>query len=345
MVTVGIQPWGESLAELTDAARRAEDAGAQIAWVSELHRSAPVSAAAVLVATQQITVATGITLAFVRSPLTLALEALDLDELGAGRFVLGLGTGVKALNERWHGVPFAAPARHLRETVEALRTIWSGLAAGTDITYEGDIVSVDIRGLRLPRGVPRADIPIVIAAVGPHMLSLAGSHGDGWISHELCTPSYVATDAAPRVGSPRGATPGLSVSVCCALDDDRRVARRAVAAHIAFYATVRTYAEFFASQGFASEQKAIADGFREGLRADELSSCVSDTMIDAFGVTGGVDEVAERIAAYEHSVDSVKLSVPTHNRTATEIRASQNALIEKIRHLTEGKEPAHGTSH
>ena len=213
MVTWGVQPWGESLAELTDAARRAEMAGAEVAWVSELHRSATVTAAAVLVATDRIRVATGITLAFVRSPLILALEALDLDELGSGRFVLGLGTGVKALNENWHGVPFSAPARRMRETVEALRAIWDGLADGQDIAYNGEIVRVDIRGLRLPHAVERSRIPIVIAAVGPHMLSLAGSHGDGWISHDLCTPAYVATEVAPRVGPARGTEPGLTVSV------------------------------------------------------------------------------------------------------------------------------------
>ena len=72
-------PWGETLAELVDAAQRAEKAGAEVVWVPELHRSATIAAAAMAAGTSTIGVGTAIALAFTRSPLITALEALDLD--------------------------------------------------------------------------------------------------------------------------------------------------------------------------------------------------------------------------------------------------------------------------
>src|SRR6478736_6951230 len=115
-------PWGETLAELADAARRAELAGAEVVWVPELHRSASVSAAAIAQATTTAQVGTAIQLAFTRSPMVTALEALDLDELAGGRFVLGLGTGVQRLNEDWYNAQWGKPVAHLRETIKVIRT-------------------------------------------------------------------------------------------------------------------------------------------------------------------------------------------------------------------------------
>ncbi len=180
-------PWGETLAELADAARRAEDAGAEVVWVPELHRSATVAAAALAAATRRARIGTGIALAFTRSPMTTALEALDLDELSGGRFVLGLGTGVQRLNEDWHNVPFGKPVAHMRETVRNVREFWASCTTGEPIDLPGEEEPMRIRGYQRPFGVQRTRIPVYLAAMGPAMTRLAGTIGDGWISHELCS--------------------------------------------------------------------------------------------------------------------------------------------------------------
>src|SRR5690606_19120882 len=120
LVRITYGPWGETLEELAAAARAAEEAGAEVVWVPELHRSATVSAAAPAGAAATARVGTAIALAFARSPMVTALEALDLDELSGGRFVLGLGSGVKRLNEDWHNARWGKPVGHLRETVRYL---------------------------------------------------------------------------------------------------------------------------------------------------------------------------------------------------------------------------------
>ncbi|TDB98501.1 LLM class flavin-dependent oxidoreductase [Actinomadura sp. 7K534] len=334
-------PWGETLAELADAARRAEAGGAEVIWVPELHRSATVAAAALAAATERARIGTGIALAFTRSPMITALEALDLDDLSDGRFVLGLGSGVQRLNEDWHNVPFGKPVRHMREVVRNVRHFWETCTTGEPIDLPGEEEPMRIRGYQRPFAVRRTDIPVHIAAMGPAMTRLAGEIGDGWISHELCSPRYLAERVLPeleagiaRTGGKRRADVEVVVSACCSVSDDRATALRRVSGLVGFYASVRTYADFFDFHGLAEQQQAVIDAFRNGTGAEHLAETVSADMIDALTMAGGRAEVAERIAAYEGLADAVKLSPPTHGLSAAETRAAQDELLALLPDLT-----------
>lgn len=327
-------PWGETLAELTDAARRAEAAGAEVIWVPELHRSATVTAAALAAATERALIGTGIALAFTRSPMVTALEALDLDDMSEGRFILGLGTGVRRLNEDWHNVPFGKPVRHMRETVRNVRDFWETCTTGEPIDLPGDEEPMRMRGYQRPFAVRRTGIPVYIAAMGPAMTRLAGTIGDGWISHELCSPRYLAEQVMPeletgisRAEGKRREDVDVVVSACCSVAGDRATALRRVSGLVGFYASVRTYRDFFAFHGLAEQQQAVLGAFRNGTGAEHLAETVSPEMIDALTMAGGRDEVAARIAAYEGLADSVKLSPPTHGLSAAETRAAQDELL------------------
>jgi probable F420-dependent oxidoreductase len=341
-VRITYQPWGETLAELVDAGRRAEEAGAEVLWTSELHRSATVVAAALAQGTSRARIGTAIALAFVRSPMITALEALDLDELSGGRFVLGLGSGVQRLNELWHNVSFGKPVPHLRETVRNIRHFWQTCTSGAEIALDGDYEPMHIRGYQRPFPVRRVDIPIYLAAMGPQMTRLAGAIGDGWISHELCSPTYLAERVLPELAAGIARTPGKTrsdvdvvVSACCSIDDDPRVARRRVAGLVGFYASVRTYADFFDFHGLAQEQQRVIEAFRSGRGADHLADTVSDAMVDALTMTGDRDRVVERIKAYRGLADSVKLSPPTHGLSAEDTRLAQDQIIAMIADVKE----------
>jgi probable F420-dependent oxidoreductase len=341
-VRITYQPWGETLAELVDAGRRAEEAGAEVLWTSELHRSATVAAAALAQGTSRARIGTAIALAFVRSPMITALEALDLDELSGGRFVLGLGSGVQRLNELWHNVSFGKPVPHLRETVRNIRHFWQTCTSGAEIALDGDYEPMHIRGYQRPFPVRRVDIPIYLAAMGPQMTRLAGAIGDGWISHELCSPTYLAERVLPELAAGIARTPGKTrsdvdvvVSACCSIDDDPRVARRRVAGLVGFYASVRTYADFFDFHGLAQEQQRVIEAFRSGRGADHLADTVSDAMVDALTMTGDRDRVVERIKAYRGLADSVKLSPPTHGLSAEDTRLAQDQIIAMIADVKE----------
>ena len=335
-------PWGETLAELCDAARRAERAGAEVVWCPELHRSATVTAAAMGQATQRAQVGTAVALAFTRSPMILALEALDLDELTGGRFLLGLGTGTRALNERWHNARFGRPAPHLRETVRNLRELWANAGSGAPIELAGEYEPIRLRGYRRPFPQVRPAVPVYLAAMGPALTRLAGEVADGWISHELCSPAYLRDHAFPRLSD--GLTAGgrqrkeldVVVSALCAVDTDAARARRWAAGTIGFYASVATYRDFFAFHGFGREQESVMAAFRAGAGADDLGRAVPEPMVEALTLSGTPDEVRARLAGYDGLADTVKLTPPTHGVSAEESRACQAQIIALIADLSGG---------
>ncbi len=323
-------PWGETLAEVADAARAAEEAGAEAVWVPELHRSATVAAAAVAQATSRAQVGTAVALAFTRSPMVTALEALDLDEIAGGRFVLGLGTGVRRLNEDWHHVDWDKPVTTMRETVRNIRAFWARCTDGEPIELDGDRAPMRIRGYQRPYPPVRADIPVYLAAMGPAMTRLAGEIGDGWISHELTSPAFLRERILPELGA-HGRTIDVVTSACCSVDREPALARRRSAGMVGFYATVRTYADFFAFHDLAAEQAAVVEAFRaSGAVASRLADAVPDRMVEALTISGTRDDVAAALAAYDGLADTIKLTPPTHGLTPEETRLAQKELIAVI---------------
>ncbi|MFI6318253.1 LLM class flavin-dependent oxidoreductase [Nonomuraea sp. NPDC050556] len=327
-------PWGETLAELAEAASAAERAGAEVVWVPELHRSATVTAAAVAGAVNGAHVGTAIALAFARSPMITALEALDLDELTGGRFILGLGTGARRLNENWHNARWERPLAQLAETVDVIRTIVAKAHTGEPLEYDGAWQRLSVRGFRRPYEPVRTAIPIYLAAVGPQLTRLTGRIADGWISHELSSPSYLRervlpdlTEGLQRSGRSRKGF-DVVVSACCSIDQDPTLARQRAEGVLAFYASVATYKDFFAFHGLAEEHAAVVAAFRAGERP-----AVPHRMVEPLVLAGTPDQVAERLAAYEGLADTVKLTPAVYGNAPEDIRSNQARIIDLIRGL------------
>ncbi|MEU4420760.1 LLM class flavin-dependent oxidoreductase [Actinoplanes sp. NPDC024001] len=353
MIRIDVQPWGETMAELVAAGRAAETAGAGVVWAPELHRGSFTTAAALAAGTQKeaggegrVGVGTGIALAFARSAMLTALSTADLDELSAGRFRLGLGTGVARLNQDWHGVPFERPLPRLRDTVSIVRAV---LAGGDPIIHRG-VRSIRVRGWRRPYPPVREHIPIYLAGVGPAMVALAGEVADGWIAHELCPPAELrdriwpalqsglarrteASAGARRTEASAGARrteAGFDVvaAACCSVDADPAVARRRAANVVGFYASVRSYAPAFAAGGFAHVCEAAAAALKSGRPAESLGDLVPDEMVEAYTIAGTPAQCAARIARYDGLADAIKLSPPSYGVPAVEVRTAQEALLD-----------------
>src|SRR4051794_16492301 len=135
---ISVAAIGTSVADLEAETRKAEAAGIECVWAPELFRSSVTQAAFLAGKTERIGIATGIAWAFTRSPFIVAISALDIDEMSGGRFRLGLGSGVKRLNETWHNAEYGRPAPHLRDAIEATRLIMRQAGVGEPIRYEGD---------------------------------------------------------------------------------------------------------------------------------------------------------------------------------------------------------------
>lgn len=325
---------GRDMGEIAELAREAEAAGFDRLWAPELYRSATVPLAAAATATNSIGLATGIALAFTRSPLVMALEALDLDELSGGRTVLGLGAGARRLNQDWHAAEYDPPVSRMREVVAALREIFAALHERRDARSAGRHVDISIRGFRREHTGPRPAVPIWLAAVLPGMAGLAGQVADGFLDHPVTTPEWL--DERLRTAIAAGAAeagrpmPEIAAAAICAVDDERpERARHAAALTVGFYATVRTYAELFEMHGFGGRLHGIRAAFMEG-GGERLVEAVGPEMADRFSVAGSSEDVRGRLAARAASADRLWLSVPHHQQSADEMSAWQRSLLRAL---------------
>ncbi len=116
----------------------------------------------------------------------------------------------------------------------------------------------------------------------------------------------------------------LCLTVCCAVDSDPKAARRAAAATIAFYATVKTYEPLFAA--FTAQHQRIQQA---AIRDDTTAmiDAVSDDMIDAFAVAGTPDEARRKLAPYSELADSVCLQPPDQLLDPSQTEAYRQALL------------------
>ena len=327
---------GSSATDLAELARAAEEAGFARIWAPELYRSATIPLAVAAAATERIEIATGIALAFTRSPFVLALEALDLDELSGGRMVVGLGAGVRRLNERWHAVSaYDPPVPRMRDHIAAFREIVSALAAGRDARSEGQYVDIHVAGYRRQVATPRGRIPVWLAAVMPGMARLAGEVADGFLDHPITTPAWLSEKLLPpiRAGAERGARAVPEIAggiVAAASSDDPQGARRAAACTVGFYATVKTYEPLFQSHGFDGRLVDIRRAFMEG-GADRLADAVGEEMTDCFAAAGTPDQVRTRALDYAGIVDRLWVTPPHHLQSAEETSMWQRGILESFR--------------
>ena len=327
----GICVFAASIEAMARAAARADDAGFDAVWTSELYnRSATITASAITQSTSACNVGTGILYGVGRSPLMLAAEARDLDELSHGRFVLGIGNGTRRMISDWHGLDGEAPATRMEELVPLIRRIWN-LHEGP-IRHDGRFYRLHIAALDDLAAGPRRDIPIYTAAVNPRMIETAGRVADGLLGHTLFSPRYiheVVLPALERGAAHAGREPGdvrLATYTLGACSDDEELARRDAAAMIAFYGSVKSYGGLFTACGFGAEAERIRAAFGDR-DVDVMVASVTDAMIDEFSVAGTPQQVRERLRRFDGVVDEVVLTVPS-------FRTSPERVAENLELLT-----------
>jgi probable F420-dependent oxidoreductase len=316
--------------EVARVAARAEAARFDGVWTSEMFSDPFLPLAAAATSTSRIQLGTSIALAFVRSPWVTALAALDLDVLSGGRVVLGLGTGLKRLNERWHGVAYGKPTPHIRECVQAVRLIMDRAHTAEPIRFSGQYYDVDIQGWSRPIVPVREKIPIYLAGVREGMIRTSAQVADGLLGHPIYSLRWIQDVVLPSLkrglaesGRPREEF-HLCLAVCCAVGEDVAAAKRAAAATIAFYATVNTYEPLFTK--FPAEVQAIQAALMRG-DTSRMVDAVSDEMIDVFAVVGTPDDARRKLAPYAELADSICLTPPDQLVAPEEAARYREALV------------------
>lgn len=329
--TLGISAFAPDIEGTVRIARAADDAGVHTTWTSELYnRSVTIPLAAMATATERTQLGAAIAYGVGRSPMTLAAEARDLDELSHGRFVLGIGNGTRTMIRDWHGLDPESPAVRIEELVPLIRRIWNVHEAPID--HEGRFYRLRFRPIGDPPPPQRA-IPIHTAGVNPRMCESAGRVADGIIAHPICSAKYLAEVVAPAVAKGAAhagrdaADVDLASMVICVVHDDLDQARREAASQISFYGSVKTYDLAFSVAGFGAQ----AEGIREAFRArdeDAMRAAVTDDMVDAMAICGRTPEaVRDGLRRYDGVIDHVIVYSPTHGLSAERVEENLMSLM------------------
>jgi probable F420-dependent oxidoreductase len=322
---------GGDLSTLAARAAEAEAAGFESLWVAETARTAYVQAAVVATATSRALVGTDIALAFPRSPTITAMTARDLAELSDGRFVLGLGTQVKRVNEQRFGVPFEHPAPKIAEHIDAVRAVLATFE-GAAVDHRGRFYTITMPPFPGAGPAPDGGVPIYLAAVNALMAETAGRVADGVLGHPMTSPRWIREVVRPAVA--RGAEAAnrsasqvnVSTGAIVQVSRDREQARLEAAFQVGFYATTRTYRPVLEMHGVQDRVEPL----RAALAAGDLGALAREAMplVDDLAIAGTPEEVVEKVAAFEGVADRIILSGAWVGPDPARIEANHRAILE-----------------
>jgi probable F420-dependent oxidoreductase len=308
----------EDLARVPAIASVAEELGFDCLWTTETRHDPFLPLALAAAPTSRIALGTSIAVAFPRSPTVMAHTAWDLARLSRGRFILGLGTQVKAHIERRFSVPWDAPVARLRDYIGAMRAVWSCWQTGERLRYEGEFYKLKLMTPFFnPGPIEHPDVPVFIAGVNRQLCVLAGEICQGFHVHPLHTARYLREAVVPWLEEGLKAAgrnrQDLQVAatdfvITGATDEEKAVQREAVRRHIAFYASTPSYRTLLSLHGWEEQGERLSALASRG-RWDEMSALVTDEMVYEFAVEGETlaDAAARLRKRYDGLLDRTAL--------------------------------------
>jgi probable F420-dependent oxidoreductase len=292
--------------EFVDIARETEARGYHTAWTGEVSGYDALTVMTMIASrTERLHVGSAVVPVQTRTPVVLGMSAAALGHMAPGRVALGLGLSSRIIVEQWHGLPFSAALGQIREAVQIIRLV----TAGERVNFEGKFFRV--KNFRLT--APAAPVRIVLAALGPEMLELAGEIADGvvlnWIPPEAVPASIERLEAGARRAGRTLEDFEIASFIRTCVTDDAATARAALARDITGYAIVDVYASFFRTAGFAAEVDALNARWRAGDRAGAVTE-ITPRVLDGLGVVGDEAFCRERIAAFARAGLTMPVVLP-----------------------------------
>ncbi len=264
----------DALTVLRDELRKAADDGFSSAWLANIFGLDALTALAVAgSAVPGIEVGTAVVPTYPRHPAALAQQALTAALALGGRLTLGIGLSHKIVIEDMYGYSFDAPAIHMSEYLSVLLPLLDGQPAA----FQGTTLRAGI-GLSTPRPDP---VPVLLAALGPRMLRLAGERTAGtvlWMTGPATVRDYIVptiTAAARAAGRP---SPRVVCTLPVCVTDDPDAARARAAKVFAIYGQLPSYRSMLDREGAAGPADVAIVG-------DEDSVASQITALADYGVT------------------------------------------------------------
>ncbi len=230
---------------LIKAAQRIESKGFSTLWMPNIFSWDAITALALVAReTQRIELGTAVVPSYPRHPMAIAQQALTASAASGGRFTLGIGLSHQIVIEGMYGLSYEKPARHMREYLEVL----TPLLRGEPVKFEGEQYRVQ-GGIQVPGAKP---VPLVVAALGPAMLSHTGRLTDGtitWMTGPKTLEDHIVpglSKAAEKAG--RGA-PRIVAGLPIALTNDPDAAREMMAKTFSMYGQLPSYRAMLDREG------------------------------------------------------------------------------------------------
>jgi 5,10-methylenetetrahydromethanopterin reductase len=284
------EPTGpEALSRLRDQLQRAADDGFASAWVSNIFGLDALTALAVAGSqVPGIELGTAVVPTYPRHPAVLAQQALTAATALGGRLTLGIGLSHQIVIEDMYGYSFDRPARHMREYLSILLPLLDGQQA----SFQGETMRAQI-GLSTPRP---GRVPVLLAALAPQMLRLAGQRADGtvlWMTGPATIRDYIVpaiSEAAAAAGRP---SPRVVCLLPVCVTDDPDGARDRANRVLAIYGQLPSYRAMLDREGAAQPGDVVLTGDEDAVAAQ----------IGALEEAGVTDFVA---AEYSRGEDQVR---------------------------------------
>lgn len=274
------------LQDVPGIAAAAERLGFDGLWTSETRHDPFLPCSLIAEHTSRLRLGTAIAVSFARSPANLAYLAWDLAAQSGGRFILGLGTQVKAHIERRFGLAWPeSVAGKLREQIEAIRALWACWQNGTKLNFRGKYYKLTLMSPFFnPGPIEHPNVPIYIAGVNPALARLAGELCDGFIVHPFHSPRYLREVMLPAIhaGAARADRKAGDVDISVtAFVATSEPARELARSQLAFYASTPSYRAVMALHGWSGAAEQLSAHAAKGAW-ERMPALISDEMLAEF---------------------------------------------------------------
>src|SRR5947207_3769913 len=308
------------LAKAKETAQDAEAAGYDGIWSAETSHDPFLPLLLAAEHTERLELGTGIAVAFPRSPMHLAVVGNDLQSYSKGRFLLGLGSQIKAHIEKRFSATWTKPAARMRELILATRAIWDCWNDGTKLDFRGEFYTHTLMTPFFnpgpnPYGPPR----VFLAAVGDRMTEVAGEVADGLLAHAFTTERYLREVSLPALE--RGLATAnrkrseFEISCPCfvvtgATEEEMAKAADGARQQIAFYGSTPAYRGVLELHGWGALQDELNALSKQGEWV-KMGSLIDDEMLHTFAVVGEPEEIPKLLLArYGDVMDRVNFYAP-----------------------------------
>jgi probable F420-dependent oxidoreductase len=303
------------LKDVPAIAKAAEEIGFDALWTQETQHDPFLPCALIAEHTTRLNFGTAVAISFARSPANIAYTAWDLAAQSNGRFILGLGTQVKAHIERRFGQPWPASVTgKLREQIQVIRAFWDCWQNGTKLNYRGEYYKITLMSPFFnPGAIEHPDIPIYIAGVNTGLAKLAGELCDGFHVHPFHSLKYLKEILLPSIkeGTTRETRNREDVSVLvnafiAATPEEMNFAR----AQISFYASTPSYRPVMDLHGWIDVAEKLSTHAARG-EWTEMPMLITDEMLSEFCLVTEESKIAHELKKrYDGIADRVTIYTP-----------------------------------